>query len=43
MLDPRELLASYNRAATGINTGGKEKLALWSPERLQKVGAKAAD
>jgi hypothetical protein len=43
MLDPRELLASYNRAAAGINSAGKEKLALWSPELLQKVGAKAAD
>jgi hypothetical protein len=43
MLDPRELLASYNRAATDINTSGKEKLALWSPELLQKVGLRSAD
>jgi hypothetical protein len=34
MLDPRELLARYNAAATELNSGGKEHLALWSPELL---------
>ena len=43
MLDPRELLASYNRAATEINAGGKEKLALWSPELMQKIGLRLAE
>jgi hypothetical protein len=43
MLDPRELLASYNRAATEINAGGKEKLALWSPELMQRIGLRLAE
>jgi hypothetical protein len=43
MLDPRELLASYNRAATEGNASGKEKLALWSPELMQKIGLRLAD
>jgi Putative zinc dependent peptidase (DUF5700) len=43
MLDPRELLASYNRAATEINTGAKQKLALWSPELMQKIGLRLAE
>jgi hypothetical protein len=43
MLDPRELLATYNRAATEINSGGKEKLALWSPELMQKIGVRLAE
>jgi putative zinc-dependent peptidase DUF5700 len=43
MLDPRDLLASYNRAATEINAGGKEKLALWSPELMQKIGLRLAE
>ncbi|HLW83843.1 MAG TPA: DUF5700 domain-containing putative Zn-dependent protease [Candidatus Sulfotelmatobacter sp.] len=38
MLDPRELLATYNRAAAEINSVGKERLALWSPELMQKIG-----
>ena len=38
MLDPRELLTRYNQAAQELNRGG-EKLALWSPELLQKIGA----
>jgi len=37
MLDPRELLARYNQAATEINEHGPKKLALWSPELLQKI------
>jgi hypothetical protein len=43
MLDPRELLASYNRAATEINHGGKEKLALWSPDLMQKIGVRLTE
>jgi hypothetical protein len=43
MLDPRELLASYNRAANEINAGGGERLALWSPELMQKIGMRLAD
>jgi len=43
MLDPRELLASYNRAATEMNAGGKEKLALWSPELMQKISVRLAE
>ncbi len=39
MLDPRELLATYNRAATEANAGSAEKLALWSPELMQQFGA----
>jgi hypothetical protein len=42
MLDPRELLARYNQAAKEINEGGREKLALWSPELLQKIGLRLA-
>jgi putative zinc-dependent peptidase DUF5700 len=42
MLDPRELLARYNQAARAINEGGSDKLALWSPELLQKIGAHPA-
>ena len=40
MVDPRELLARYNQAAGESNRAGGEKLALWSPELLQKIGAK---
>ena len=40
MLDPRELLARYNRAAKEINKGGKETLPLWSPELIQKIGVR---
>jgi hypothetical protein len=38
MLDPRQLLARYNQAAKEINQHAAEKLALWSPELLQKIG-----
>ena len=37
MLDPRQLLARYNQAATEINERDPKKLALWSPELLQKI------
>lgn len=37
MLDPRELLVTYNQAAAEEIRGGKEKLALWSPELMQKL------
>ncbi len=40
MLDPRELLVRYNQAAEERNRGG-EKLALWSPELLQKIGTRS--
>jgi hypothetical protein len=42
MLDPRELLASYNRAAAGMNADGNEKLALWSPELMEKIDLRLA-
>lgn len=38
MLDPRELLARYNQAAQAINQSAAEKLALWSPELMRKMG-----
>jgi hypothetical protein len=41
MIDPRELLARYNAAAAELNQRGSEKLALWSPELLSKIGAPA--
>ncbi len=37
MLDPRELLSRYNQAAKEIDERGQEKLALWSPELMQKI------
>ncbi len=37
MLDPPELLVRYNDAAQQINRRGQDKLALWSPELLQKI------
>jgi Putative zinc dependent peptidase (DUF5700) len=43
MLDPRELLASYNRAATEINASGKQKLAVWSPDLMQKIAVRLAE
>ena len=43
MLDPRELLARYNVAAKETNDRGVEKLALWSPELLQKISKNPAD
>jgi hypothetical protein len=43
MLDPRELLASYNPAATERNSSTKDKLPLWSPELMQKIGLRLAE
>lgn len=43
MLDPRDLLATYNRAAEELNHGRGEKLALWSPELLEKISVQRAD
>jgi len=37
MLDPRELLARYNRAAEELNGTSSTKLALWSPELMQRI------
>lgn len=42
MLDPRELLGSYNHAAEELNSRSAEKLALWSPVLLQKIGVRLA-
>jgi putative zinc-dependent peptidase DUF5700 len=42
MLDPRALLATYNRAAQEMNGSRGEKLALWSPELMQKIGMRLA-
>ena len=42
MLDPRELLASYNQAASEKNASGKQKLALWSPGLMQKIAVRLA-
>jgi hypothetical protein len=42
MLDPRELLARYNQAATEINERDPKKLALWSSDLLQKIHAPSA-
>lgn len=43
MLDPRGLLARYNRAAAEMNRTGKKQLALWSPELMQKIGVRLAE
>ena len=43
MLDSRELLASYNLAATEMHASAKEKLALSSPELMQKIGLRLAE
>lgn len=37
MLDPRELLARYNQAAEESNRGNGDRIALWSPELMQKI------
>jgi len=39
MIDPRELLARYNSAATELNHTQTEPRALWSPELLAKINA----
>jgi hypothetical protein len=41
MRRPERLLATYNRAAAERNERGAEKLALWSPELLERLGAQA--
>jgi hypothetical protein len=38
MIDPRELLARYNSAASELNHIQKDQLAMWSPELLTKIG-----
>jgi hypothetical protein len=38
MVDPRQILASYNAAAAELNTKDGEPLALWSPRLLQEIG-----
>jgi len=43
MVDPRELLFRYNHAAKEINQRGEDKLALWSPELMQKIGVRLAE
>ncbi len=43
MLDPRDLLARYNQAARELNDRGPTKLALWSPELMNKLGVRLAD
>jgi hypothetical protein len=40
MADPRKLLATYNRDAADLNVRGKEKLALWSPALIEKLGSR---
>jgi hypothetical protein len=39
MRDPPRLLATYNEAAKEANARNEEKLALWSPEFLKRLGA----
>ena len=39
MLDPRDLLATFNRAAAEENDAGGERLPLWSDELLRAIGA----
>jgi len=43
MLDPRELLIRYHQAADELNRGRGEKLALWSPELMRKIGVPLAE
>jgi hypothetical protein len=43
MLDPRELLVRYNQAAKELNERRPEKLALWSPDLIQKIGVHPGD
>ena len=39
MLDPRELLVTYDRAAAELNGAGGELLPLWSDDLLRAMGA----
>jgi putative zinc-dependent peptidase DUF5700 len=41
MLDPRQLLVLYNRAAAEQNAKSQDKLPLWSEEVLKQVQANA--
>lgn len=43
MIDPRELLVRYNQAAQELNHKSTTKLALWSPELIQKIALREAD
>lgn len=43
MLDPPELLANYNGAATEMNAASTQKLALWSPELMQKISLRQVE
>ncbi len=43
MLDPRQVLEAYNRAAAERNATGAEQLALWSPELLRALGVTPGD
>lgn len=38
IVNPRQLLARYNTAATELNAKGAEQLAVWSPRLLQQIG-----
>ncbi len=40
MADPRKLLAAYDRDAAELNSKSGKKLALWSPELLEKLEAR---
>jgi hypothetical protein len=40
MSDPRKLLATYNRDAAELNSKPGERLELWSPRLLEKLGAR---
>lgn len=40
MLDPRLLLVRYNEAAGELNRTSADKLALWSPSLLERIGAR---
>jgi hypothetical protein len=38
MADPGKLIATYDRAAADLDSLGGEKLELWSPELVEKLG-----
>jgi hypothetical protein len=37
MCDPRELIATYNRAAARYNRNSRQPLALWSPSLIEEI------
>lgn len=45
MIDPRELLSMYDRAADDMNRSGKakEQLSLWSPQLIRQIRFRLAD